>query len=324
MRTRTFGSPLGVHLDRFLSHKRSLGFAYRNETWLIGELDRLAMGEAADAVLGEPFVRRFVSNATRASRSHRLTLVRQLGRFLAVEEPRTFVAPRRFLGVRRLKPVVHVLSREEAGRFFEACDRLPASARSPHRSLIHGTALRTLLLTGMRRGEVLDLREQDVDLDDGVLFVRRGKFGKSRHVPIAADLVDTLRAYRDALSVHFPGRTQCAPFFPGPNGMRACEPTCLYRSFRQVLALLGIAHSNRGDGPRLHDLRHTFAGLRLLTWYEQGADLNAKLPLLATYLGHVGIETCQVYLHMTRDLVGEVTRRFEQRFGDIITAEVAP
>ena len=83
-------------------------------------------------------------------------------------------------------------------------------------------------------------------------------------------------------------------------------------------------HGGRGEGPRLHDLRHSFAVFRLLSWYEQGVDLRAKLPFLATYLGHVGLETSQVYLHMTRDLVGEVTRRLEARFGDIITARVVP
>ena len=71
--------------------------------------------------------------------------------------------------------------------------------------------------------------------------------------------------------------------------------------------------------PRLHDLRHSFAVLRLLGWYEANADLGAKLPLLATYLGHVGLGTSQIYLHMTRDLVGEVLRREMHRFGDIIT-----
>jgi len=63
--------------------------------------------------------------------------------------------------------------------------------------------------------------------------------------------------------------------------------------------------------------------LRLLSWYESDADLGAKLPLLATYLGHIGMTTSQVYLHMTRDLVGEVIRRQMNRFGDLIT-EVAP
>lgn len=155
-------------------------------------------------------------------------------------------------------------------------------------------------------------------------FVRHGKFGKSRYVPIAADLVETLRAYHDALSARGPTRGPGDAFFPGPDGRRACRPAGLYWSFLEALDLAGIAHRGRGEGPRLHDVRHAFAVLRLLAWYEEGADLRAKLPLLATYLGHVGLESSQVYLHMTRDLVGEVTRRFEDRFGNIITEEVAP
>ena len=98
----------------------------------------------------------------------------------------------------------------------------------------------------------------------------------------------------------------------------------LYDSFRRTLVSSSIAHGGRGEGPRLHDLRHGFAVLRLLVWYEQGEDLSAKLPLLATYLGHIGLVSSQVYLHMTNDLVGEVTRRYEARFGDLVTAEVSP
>lgn len=320
----TFQSPLAPQLDRFLAHKRSLGFAYRNEGWLLGEIDRLAAGEPASAIVDEPLVRRFVTEGTRGSRSHRLTLVRQLARFLAIEEPRTFVPPRRFLGVRRRSPALRVLSREEVGRLLEACDALAESARYPRRPLIHGTALRTLLLTGMRRGEVLGLKLRDVDLDAGMLFVRSGKFGKSRYVPLAADLAESLRVYHDGLSARLPTRGPDDAFFPGPDGHRACRPAGLYWSFREALDLAGIAHGGRGEGPRLHDARHAFAVLRLLAWYEQGADLRAKLPLLATYLGHLGIESSQVYLHMTRDLVGEVTRRLEDRFGNIITVEVEP
>jgi hypothetical protein len=70
--------------------------------------------------------------------------------------------------------------------------------------------------------------------------------------------------------------------------------------------------------------RHAFAVLKLLSWYERGVDVNAKLPLLATYIGHVGISSLQVYLHMTRDLVGEVVKLQRRRFGDLITAEARP
>jgi integrase len=316
-----FVSRMAPHLQRFLGHKRALGFAYRNEEWLLGQLDRwAATDDLPDAVLDEALVRRFVADATRGSRSHRLTLVRQLARFLAVEEPRTFVPPRRFLGVRRQHPVIRVLSREEASRFLDACNALTDSPAYPHRGLIHGAALRTLLLTGLRRGEALALAVQDVDLDAGVISIRRGKFGKSRFVPVAPDIAQSLETFRDDLGTRVPLRGPSDAFFPGPDGYRPCSPTSLYHSFRQVLRIAGIVHGGRGEGPRLHELRHTFAVLRLLTWYEEGADLQAKLPLLATYLGHVGLVTSQVYLHMTRDLAGEVVRRCLARFGDLITA----
>jgi len=216
-----------------------------------------------------------------------------------------------------------MLTREEARRFLTACDEITDSPQYPHRGLIHGVELRVLLLTGLRRGEALALKVADVDLETGVLWIRQGKFGKARFVPVADDLRDRLRAFdtevRRRITEHRPDDA----FFPGPDGHSHGKPASLYNSFRRVLHGAGIAHGGRGEGPRLHDMRHTFAVLRLLTWYEQGVNLNAKLPLLATYLGHIGLATSQVYLHMTRDLAGEVVRRVEARFGNIITAEVA-
>ena len=320
-----FTSPITTQIDRFLAHKRGLGFAYSNEEWLLGELDRLAADlEPGEGILDEPMIRRFLARGTRGSRSHRLTLVRQFARFLAVEEPRTFVPPRRFLGIRRQKPVIRVLSRDEAGLFLRACCALTDSPQYHYRGLIHGTLLHVLLVTGLRRGEALALKVSDMDLDDGLIVVRCGKFGKSRFVPVAEDLAERLRKYDGEMGVRVPDRCAADAFFPGPDGHSAGKPACLYSSFRRALNLAGIAHGGRGEGPRLHDLRHGFAVLRLLAWYEQGADLSAKLPLLATYLGHLGISTLQVYLHMTHDLVGEVIRRYEARFGDVITAEVSP
>ena len=304
-----------------MSHKRSLGYVYGLEERLLGEFDQVA-STSTETLLDETLVRRFVTTGCRSTRSHRLSLVRQLARFLAVEEPGTFVPPRRYLGVRRQQPVLRVLSPQEADRFLRACEVLTGRNAHPHRKLIHGTALRTLLLTGLRRGELLGLTITDVDLEGGVLAVCGGKFGKSRYVPVAVDLARALRAYHDELNAKVQGRHPNDAFFPGTDGRCACKPGRLYASFRRALEIASIEHGGRGEGPRLHDLRHTFAVLRLLAWYEQDVDLLAKLPMLATYLGHVGLASTQVYLHMTRDLVGEVGRRMESHFGDIITAKV--
>jgi integrase len=108
-----------------------------------------------------------------------------------------------------------------------------------------------------------------------------------------------------------------APFFPNRAG-RAYSMTALRAAFRQVQAAAGVAAMSGGRRLRLHDLRHSFAVLRLLLWYERGADLDAKLPLLATYLGHVGLASSQRYLQLTEELASEVTRRHQARFGYLI------
>lgn len=319
----TFASPFASAIERFLQHKRALGHRYRREEAHLRAFDRLASARS-EALIGEGLVRAYLSEGSGNSRPHRLTLVRQLTRFIALDTPQTFVPPARFLGIRRLRPPIRVFSRQECVRFLSACEKLPSTASWPERGLVHGTALRTLLLTGLRRKEALRLRNMDVDLQGGVLTVLGSKFGKSRFVPLAPDLTQRLTQYRSELATRNGGRRPTDAFFPGPDGCRSTSGSCLYTSFRRVLVIAGITHHGRGEGPRCHDLRHAFAGLRLLSWYEQGEDLTIKLPLLATYLGHVGLSSSQVYLHMTQDLVGEITRRYQERFGDVVTTEGTP
>lgn len=314
-------SPFASHIARLLAHQRALGVAYHRERRFFAEFERLTVGWSDD-VLSDTLVRKYLEGRTDGGRPHRLTVMRSLARFLVLEEPRTFMPPPRFLGIRRRRPpAIRVLSREEASRFLLACDALPESAFP--RGLVRGTALRVLLLTGLRRGELLSLQDRDVDLVEHVITVRCGKFGKSRFVPVTPDLADRLRTCREALRAHVGERQPESAFFPRSDGRQPLKPNSLYQSFRDVLDLARIPHLGRGRGPRLHDLRHAFAVLRLLSWYEAGADLRVALPRLATYLGHVGLASSQDYLHMTEDLIGEVVTRQRTAFGDVIT-EPAP
>jgi integrase/recombinase XerD len=92
----------------------------------------------------------------------------------------------------------------------------------------------------------------------------------------------------------------------------------LYILFRKLLYQCGISHGGRGKGPRLHDIRHTFAVHKLIQWHQEGADLNAKLPLLVTYLGHQDFTGTQKYLHLTAELFPNLTARMNKQFGGVI------
>jgi len=318
-----FTSPLGSQLERFLSLKRAMGYRYRDESRLVGEFDQFLTARLSpdDPVLTLEIARDYVARRgteSDSTRAHRLTIIREVSRFLRLEDARTGVPGPRFLGILRRTFVPRVLSREEGRRFLQACGQLPPDRRSPIRGVVLGTALRLLYLTGLRLGEVLRLTHADVDLDTGVLRIHHTKFGKSRMVPIAPDLAGRLAgcqgAVRDRLGICRPE----APFFPHCTGRRY-SATAFRQALQQTLDIAGIARVSGGRRLRVHDLRHSWAVLRLTLWCEQDVDLGAKLPLLATYLGHVGLASSQRYLHLTQDLVAEVTRRHQARFGHVIT-----
>ncbi len=323
-----FGSPLAAELTQFLQFQRAAGYRYREEAGALHRLDRFLAVHLAqdDPVITHALVHAYLARRggeSETTREHRLSLLRQVCRFLALREPRTAIPPPRCLGIQRRPFVARVLSRAEGRRFLQACAAYPGRPGFPLRGVIHGTALILLYLTGLRVGEAVRLTVGDVGLAQGLLHIRDAKFGKARLVPLAADVTARLARCHTAVEHHFGPRGPAAPFFPGPTG-QPCTIGVLQYSFRKVLAAAGLPRRPGDRGPRLHDLRHSFASLRLLLWCEQGADLGTQLPLLATYLGHVGLTSSQRYLQLTADLLVEVTRRHQARFGHLITEGRTP
>lgn len=318
----TFSSPLAGVLARFLACKRAAGCRYVDEARALGVLDQFLITALSpdDPVITLDVVRRFVARRgeeSETTRAHRLSLIRQVCLFLALEEPRTAVPAPRFLGIHAGSFLARVLSHDEGRRFLSGCDGLQTSPRSPIRDSVLGTALVLLYLTGLRTGEALRLTIADVHLSSAVLHVRDTKFGKSRLVPLASDVAGRLDRCRARIDRHLGARSPDAPFFPTAFG-RCYSDTALRAAFHEVLARAGIPRHGSGRSLRLHDLRHSFAVLRLLLWYQHDADLTARLPALATYLGHVGVASSQRYLQLTEDMVGEIARRHERRFGHLI------
>jgi integrase len=315
-------------LQRFLEFKRAAGCRYREEARALGVLDRFFGQHLApgDPVVSLEVIRAYVARQSLESettRAHRVSLIRQVCRFLALEEPRTAIPGPRFLGISRRTVVPRILTREEGRRFLQSSGTLPTARCSPIRDTVLGTALVLLYLSGLRAGEVLRLTDADVDLGAAVLRVRDTKFGKSRLVPVAPDVATRLHHCRAEVARHAGPRGPEAPFFPAPSG-RGYSITALRTAFRHVLVSAGIPWRSGGRSLRVHDLRHSFVTLRLLLWCQQNADLGARLPALATYLGHVGLSSTQRYLQLSPDLVGEVTRRHEARFGYLITDRRSP
>ena len=311
-----FQSVLAPLIDRFLQEKRACGYDYHEPFRILHRLDDFLVQQGLEALeLPRDVARNWLAkkpHESAATQQQRITIVRQFSKFLLTAGCPAYV-PDATGAARKSIFVPRMLTEEELRKFFRAVDTLQPTARSPLRHLIMPEVFRLLYGCGFRVREVLNLRIRDVDLNQGIITVRQGKFRKDRLVPPALSLVNRLRKYAG----HFDSRPPDAVFFPGPNGCPFALRT-VYTLFREILLQCEIPHAGRGKGPRIHDYRHLFAVHTLRRWYRDGEDLEAKLPLLATYLGHQHLSGTQHYLHLTAEIFPEITARVEAAFGEVI------
>ncbi len=205
--------------------------------------------------------------------------------------------------------VPHIYSIAELRLLLDAIPRCQQSSLCRISASMFRTLLLLLYGSGMRIGEALRLRLVDVDIRGGIITVRGTKFYKSRLVPLGSDLHAQLQNY-----LAMPGRLDRSdqPVFQC-RFRKAVPYQVVEKSFRRLCKLAGVRREDASRyQPRVHDLRHTFAVHRLTEWYRKGANVQALLPALSTYLGHVELHSTQRYLTMTPELLGEANRRFER------------
>jgi integrase len=240
-----------------------------------------------------------------------MSILRQFCLYQSHFDSRTCIVHRMFLP-RRNRPMPHIYTRDEVRRIMAAA---PAAGRSPDplRPVVFATLVGFLYATGLRVGEAVKLNLADVDLSRRLLLIRQTKFGKTRYVPLAPCTTKQLAAY--VAKRHAAGFSQepTAPFFPSSLGGRYHLPS-FTTVFLQVLRQLGLRGQPGQRGPRIHDLRHSFAVSRLMAWHKSGDNLFAKLPLLSTYLGHSTVTGTEIYLHATAELMESVGQRFHEHF----------
>ena len=253
-------------------------------------------------------------SASRVWAAARLCVVRGFARYLSVLDPATEVPPAGLIPEPNHRIVPYIYTDDDIARLLAAAGRL----FTRHRAITYQTVIGLLAVTGMRGGEVVGLDRDDVDLDDGVLTIRNSKYGKSRQVMVHASTVDALANYaerRDTGRYRYDGRQHHHPpsttsFFTSGTGTRLLRDN-LSTVFARLVRDAGLGHVASGRAPRVHDLRHSFAVRTLIRWHREGADVERQLPLLSTWLGHVGPAETYWYLSAVPELLALVADRID-------------
>jgi len=295
----TFQSAIGPLIARYLTIKRALGRRAVSMAYILRSLDRFLVSSGASDLTRETFTAwaESMTSVHANTRGGRLRAVYHLCLFRRREHPNCFVpAPTEFpTAVPR--PLPYIFSEADILRLLVTSEGLAPHQGSPLQREVARVAIVILYTTGLRRGELVRLTLSDYDEAARVFHVRQTTFDKSRLVPLSTDTARELQRYLKARRQFGAPCAGDTPLLVHNHGgrFRSYSGGGIGELLRKVIRTAGI-RTARGRAPRIHDLRFTFAVRALLRWYQEGADVQARLPALATYLGHVSVVSTQYYL----------------------------
>jgi integrase/recombinase XerD len=291
----------------YLATRRALGFKLEGAGQLLEQFAAFGEAAGADTVTIELALTwaTLPAGRSRAWHAQRLSAVRGFARWLHAIDPRAQIPSAGLLpgGTRRAVPYLY--SEVDITALIDAAGGL----NPPWKALTMQTLTGLLFTTGVRLGEALSLGHGDLDPAAGMLTIRQAKFRKPRQLPLHPSATAALAGYAARRGTLRP-RPATTAFFISTTGARLARTT-VQETFRRLLNQTGIYQRAGGLRPRLHDARHTFAVTTLLGWYRDGGDVQARLPLLSTWLGHADPRHTYWYLSAAPELLALAAQRLE-------------
>jgi len=317
---KRFNGPIGEQIKQHLKLRKSLGFIYRSSVYSLDAFDLyLAKYFPCCETISREMIIGYLDSIhylQPISRQRQITNLRQFCRFMFQFDQNTYIPEKNLVNHAEVKVKPHIFTEEEIFKLIEQAKNIRCrNTLLPH---TYATIIALLWVTGMRIGEVVKLKIEDIDMDNGIICVRQTKFFKSRLIPLSASSTQALIAYKNRRAGFGYSKDPDAPFFLNHRG-KPCITATTPRTIKEFIIRTGIK-TIQGKTPRCHDIRHSFATRCLLGFYQIGKDPTAYLPVLATYLGHASIANTQVYLHPSIELLNIAGQKL-QAYTDSISGE---
>lgn len=307
-----FASFLGDFLRSHAELMRALGRQYSTQTGRFLRFDRFLQSRP-DLAGGPPadLLRQWTAEHPTTSHAYQCQLLRNdLARAWRRLDPDVTLPrpdPRLWRRIERRQP--HVFTPAEVRHLLDTALQWP-SPRAALRPLTLYTMLVLAYCAGLRLGEIVHLDLGDVDLDRGQIAIRNTKFFKSRTLPLAPSVVEALRVFAGARHASGAPQLESSGLFWHEQRAGRYSDAMAGKLLVKVMRSAGLKPARGRVGPRIHDLRHSFVGNRMLAWYREGINPQQRLPYLATYLGHKDIHSTLVYLTVTQELLQQASERF--------------
>ena len=311
-----FKSVFKKNLIGFIEEKQAIGYKYSKGLSQLKRFDCFVCTlQSEPKELSKELVLKWTEHLpgeTISTQAGRVSTLRGFAKYLNRIGEKAYIYPRGLVTINRYSYTPYIFSKDEILAIFKACDEFPICKTTPYRHLAVRLIYRLLYSSGLRVSEAANLKVDDVDLLKGTLSIRNTKFGKERLLPMSDELTERFRVYYQQVLF---GNTGNSYFFSTSKGTHYSE-SAIYKIFREIIWSAGISHT--GNGPRLHDIRHTYAVHCLKRWVLEEKEISNCLPYLSAYLGHEDMRGTQHYLRLTADLYPDIIKKVDGSCSQLI------
>lgn len=311
-----FQSGLAHHIKDFLGEKHLLGFKYERASYELQAFDRFCRDFDCKDCLPKDLVLQWIqrkphqkSNTVR----HKIMVFSEFAKYMNRHGLEAYTVPLYISPKQSSRHTPHIFTKNELLEIFKQADKMERIPKSPARHLVIPLILRTLYCCGLRASEAIMLKVEDVNLETGVIHLKHTKEYRDRLIPLDDNLGNKFREYRDKISML---NMNSEYFFPSRDG-GPYHIFTIRNNFRNLLWQAGISYGGRDNGPRMHDLRHTFAVHAFERFINEGKDASEVLLLISVFMGHKNLKSTGRYIHLTAEVYPQLAERFENCYGHL-------
>lgn len=298
-----YSSVLAEEIKRFIEMKESAGLSVLRTKWILKEFDDFALKWHLD----KPCISRTLVSEWRKTRIDdcpktlyvKYSVWSQLAKYMCRNGHECFIPQLPKQPKSDFTP--YIFTHEQIDALLQECDKTEVYDRHMSVALFAIPAiLRLLYSTGLRISEALSIRNEDIKMMEHYIHIKKTKNGSERIVPICDSLAIVLTQY-ETYRNRMPVSEIASPkhlYFVKPDGT-GINAQSVYERFRKLLNACGIPYIGNHHGPRVHDLRHTFAVHALAQMGYRKMDLYTGLPILSTCLGHHSLSATEQYIRLT-------------------------
>lgn len=302
---------LSKSIKDYLALRNQMGYKLKNAKNVLNKFADYAKRKKRSYITSKLALDFATQNPKTSSHQYavRLGIIRQFALYQQTIDPRTEVPSKYLLSSTYRRRDPYIYHDNEIAKLLDSCKIL----KKPHslREKTYYTLFGLYAVTGMRTNEALKLHHDDVDLKKGIITIQESKFRKSRKIPLHSTTTKMLKKYARGRKRYFKNPT--SQYFFVDNYGEGLKKRAVTDVFKKVCIAAGLRKKGEFNGPRIMDLRHTFAVKTLINNFKKNTDIDFVIPILSRYLGHMHPKNTYWYLTATPELLNLIILRLETK-----------